>query len=197
VAILAVILYLVARTRANDSGAPSETTSSAGLPAVSVAPVPRTAEADKYCPDFLAKLPNELDGLPRRAVDAQDAYVQAFGNPAVVVQCGVPRPTAFVVGSEPILITGPNQQNGVQWFLDGTTSTAVDRDVYVSVVVPEGGDLQGVLQDLTAVITQVLPEHPIDPAPAPSASSIPTAATSSSTSAADPTSTASPASRPS
>jgi len=160
-ALVAVGLFFVADHSSSAKPTPSSasTTPPAPLPAITVSPVHRTAVADRFCPDLLAAMPYTLNGLARREVNSPGQYAIAWGAPPVIVRCGLPRPAGFVVG------TGVQQIGKVQWFPpDGPTWTAVDRDVYVSVTVPDGGDAMGALTDVGAVIAKKLPARPLHPA---------------------------------
>ncbi|MCW2739870.1 MAG: uncharacterized protein JWR45_292 [Blastococcus sp.] len=120
------------------------------LPVLPVAVPPATAEADASCPALMSRLPLELAGEPSRRVKSDTPYAYAWGDPAVVLICGVDRPAGFVVGVSAIQI------NGVQWFVDTddpdtTVWTTVDRSVYVQVSLPASVDSAPV----TALTTQI------------------------------------------
>lgn len=138
------------------------------LPQVRVSPVPRTRAADRLCPDLLAGLPQKLAGQGRRRTGTPGQYYLAWGNPTVIVHCGVPRPRKFVVGQQTVDIAPPGGQV-VRWFTEpadsGATWTAVDRPVYVSVFVPDGGPTTDILQDVGKVIVRTMPARPIRPGP--------------------------------
>lgn len=84
----------------------------------------------------------------------------AWGQPALVLRCGVPRPTGFVPTSALIVI------NGVQWFTVQRTGavvwTVVDRPVYVELTVPSAYSSAPVVE-ISAAITQALPASPLRP----------------------------------
>jgi uncharacterized protein DUF3515 len=88
-------------------------------------------------------------------VQSASPYVRAWGDPPVVLVCGVAQPAGFTSSS------GLIQINGVAWFVDTSAKdvvvwTAVDRAVYVQVRVPASADSSSVT-DLTAPITKALP----------------------------------------
>jgi hypothetical protein len=101
------------------------------------------------CAPLMAKMPQVLAGLASRTVTPDSDQVRAWGNPAVVLRCGVNRPTFLAPGSSDqqyyIQGTGSASQ-GVLWDQpsDSTPAdkpvvfTAVDRDVYVEVTLPPG-----------------------------------------------------------
>jgi hypothetical protein len=126
------------------------------LPLVTVDTAAPTAQADASCPALVQALPSLLVDQDARKVKSVSPYVRAWGNPAVVLVCGVDRPATFVVG------TGLIQIDGVQWFVDSTSDpktvvwTAVDRPVYVQVRVPASLDSASVTE-ITSHITATLP----------------------------------------
>lgn len=93
------------------------------------------------CADLVAALPDTVDDLPRREVEPADAPAAAWGDPAIVLRCGVPVPEGFTDTSMCL------ETDGVGWFvpaeqLEGTggpvTMTTIGRDVNVEVTLPEG-----------------------------------------------------------
>jgi hypothetical protein len=108
------------------------------LPVLPVEVPPPTAEADAACPALVQALPLDLLGEPARLVDSDTPYAAAWGDPAVVLVCGVPQPEGLVPGEGLITI------NGVTWFVEqsdeATTWTAVDRSVNVEVRLPPDVD---------------------------------------------------------
>ena len=125
----------------------SGTTSSArdNLPVVRVQTPPVTPQADARCPALVDALPATLVGETSRRVESASPYVRAWGDPAVVLVCGVARPAGFTVGA------GLIQIDGVQWFVDTSDRrtvvwTAVDRPVYVQVRVPASTDSASVTE---------------------------------------------------
>ena len=135
----------------------------AELPVLPVEAPPVTPEAEASCPALMGKLPLELAGERSRRVQSDTPYVYAWGDPAVVLRCGVERPAGWVVTASAIQI------NGVQWHVDtgqpGTTVwTAVDRPVYVEVRLPSGVDSAPVTA-LTVPLAEALPFREPQPAP--------------------------------
>ncbi len=127
----------------------------ADLPPLPVEVPPVTPEADVYCPAVMSGLPLELAGEPSRPVQSDSPFAYAWGEPPVVLVCGVDRPAGWVVGASAIQI------NGVQWYVDtsdpGTTVwTTVDRPVYVEVTLPASVDSAPVTA-LTTGLAQALP----------------------------------------
>ncbi|MGY2085580.1 DUF3515 domain-containing protein [Blastococcus sp. SYSU DS0539] len=133
------------------------------LPVLELATPPVTPEAEASCTDLMGNLPLELAGQPSRRVQSESPFVYAWGEPPVVLTCGVDRPAGWTVGASAIQI------NGVQWHVDtsrpGTTVwTAVDRPVYVEVRLPADVDSAPVTA-LTVPLAEALPYR--EPTPGP------------------------------
>jgi len=127
----------------------------ADLPPLPVEVPPVTPVSDQYCPAVMQGLPLELAGEPSRPVRSDSPFAYAWGEPPVVLVCGVDRPAGWVVGASAIQI------NGVQWYVDTadpetTVWTTVDRPVYVEVALPASVDSAPVTA-LTAGLAQALP----------------------------------------
>ena len=96
-------------------------------------------------------------------MQSETPYAYAWGDPAIVLVCGVDRPAGYVAGVSAIQI------NGVQWYVDTddpdtTVWTTVDRPVYVQISLPASVDSAPVTA-LTPQIAQALPYR--DPQPGP------------------------------
>jgi hypothetical protein len=133
-----VLVLLFARLGSGDdpasAPAPSATTAAA-LPAIPVAPPPALDEAaQKACQELVSALPTTLGDRPARPARSSSPYVAAWGEPPVVLRCGVERPAAYRSDSEVFDI------GGVRWFpvTRGTSTvwTVVDRSVFVEVTAP-------------------------------------------------------------
>jgi hypothetical protein len=125
------------------------------LPVLPVEVPPVTPEAEASCPALMSTLPLELAGEPSRRVDSATPYAYAWGDPPIVLICGVDRPAGFVVGVSAMQI------NGVQWYVDtsdpdSTVWTTVDRPVYVEITLPAEVDSAPVTA-LTPEIAAALP----------------------------------------
>jgi Protein of unknown function (DUF3515) len=111
----------------------------AELPVLPVEVPPVTPEAEASCPAVMSALPLDLQGEPSRQVQSDSPFAYAWGEPPVVLVCGVDRPAGYTVGVSAIQI------NGVQWYVDTTDPdttvwTTVDRPVYVQVTLPASVD---------------------------------------------------------
>ncbi len=115
--------------------------SSGPLPAVSVAAPPSPDVATQSaCIKVFAKLPVQLGSLKPRTTDTNSSFVAAWGDPAVVLRCGVSRPAVFGTAEAAQLI----DVDSVIWQpdpqKDRTVYTTVDRAVYIEVSVPAEQD---------------------------------------------------------
>jgi hypothetical protein len=122
---------------------------------VTAAAVPSNPATVEPCALVLEQLPVQLDGMaPRRLNEVQEV---AWGDPAVVLRCGVARPAALVANSTaqiPLI-------DGLSWLIDDGTKaivyTLVDRSVYVDVTLPAGADPTAVMPVLSDAIAKALP----------------------------------------
>lgn len=153
-----VLAFLLTAHRGGSSGS-SSPKSSGPLPAVTVAapPSPDAATTDA-CVKVFAKLPVQLGNLDPRKTDTNSSFVAAWGDPAIVLRCGVGKPAALNSPNG----AGLQDVNGVLWQPDlrknQAVFTAVDRAVYVEVTVPSGADnpltlLTGALTALPQICT--------------------------------------------
>ncbi|MCW2703989.1 MAG: uncharacterized protein JWQ37_1984 [Blastococcus sp.] len=164
---LAVLVNVLGGTN-GDSGGVAQLEGSTppareNLPVLPVQVPPVTPEADASCPALMSTLPLELSGETSRRVQSDSPYAYAWGDPAIVLVCGVDRPAGYVAGVSAIQI------NGVQWYVDTgnpdtTVWTTVDRPVYVQISLPASVDSAPVTA-LTTQIAQALPYQ--EPRPGP------------------------------
>ena len=149
---------------------------------LALGPVPAPGAADPACGDLMRALPDDLAGLSRRTItglgtlpaagsavvtpsdlaDLEVGAVAAWGQPAVVLRCGVQTPTELTC-------TAPVQEvDGVTWLpltnatdTDGsTTYLLADRAVRVALTVPPTV-ASGPWQQISSIVKQTLPEEPI------------------------------------
>jgi Protein of unknown function (DUF3515) len=135
-------------------------TTAGALGPVTVAAPPPSPTAARDCPAVISHLPATLAGRPARQATSTSPYVASWGDPPLILRCGVPRPPGFTGGSE------LSQVDGVQWFptKHGTdmTWTAVDRGAYVELTVP-GGLTGTAIVELSDALSQALPARQLDP----------------------------------
>jgi len=110
-----------------------------------VTAVTPTGAAAAQCVALMGGLPASVLGERSRDVTPADALAAAWGDPAIVLRCGVPRPKALVATSACFEV------NGVAWLatqdgrdvsgdqpIKGTlTFTTIGRSAYVEVSVPD------------------------------------------------------------
>jgi hypothetical protein len=102
------------------------------------------------CDAVLAALPDQVLESTTRPT-RPGALSRAWGDPAIVLRCGVPAPPALTAASECLEV------NGVGWFREpaegGTLFTTIGRAVFVEVGVPDAyvPDVD-VLVDLAAAV---------------------------------------------
>lgn len=149
---------------------------------LALGPVPAPGAADPACGDLMRALPDDLAGLPRRTVtglgtlpapgsmaatpsdlaDLEVGAVAAWGEPPVVLRCGVQTPTELTC-------TAPVQEvDGVTWLpltdaadtSGSTTYLLADRSVRVALTVPPTV-ASGPWQQVSTIVKQTLPEEPI------------------------------------
>lgn len=135
--------------------------------AIASVPAPRAESAE--CDVLLAALPEQLGDYHRApTADPTPAGTAAWqvdpDSDAVILRCGLDRPTDFVVGV-PLQIV-----DAVQWFeardpaAGLSTWFAVDRPVYVALTLPQGSGPTPI-QQISAVLASTLPATPIEPGP--------------------------------
>ncbi len=131
------------------------------LPLATV-PAPEATSPD--CAALVAALPEGIDAdggpLDRRPIAAPaPAGTAAWGEPPVVLRCGLGRPAELTVSSRLLAVSG------VQ-FLEipgpGATSwVVVDRPVYVALTLPPGSG-SAALQQVSAAVRRTLPPTEVD-----------------------------------
>jgi hypothetical protein len=125
---------------------------------VQVMAPPAVATTAAPCAKLLNGLPRTLDASAARPVTAAPDRVVAWGDPAIVLRCGVAKPPAATAIAQEFVI------NGVAWVYadDHGTGvwTATKRTVYVEVRVPakyHGSASQVILNPLADPIAAALP----------------------------------------
>jgi hypothetical protein len=144
------------------SGASSSPSAGVALPAVTVAaPPPADAATQAACLKVLEQLPTRVDGLDARQVVSSPSspFVVGWGDPAVVLRCGVARPKDLVPGSSSLYVSASGAGGP---YYDVTSSgndqiyTAVDRAVYIEISIPAKYS-SGPLPALSEIIAGALP----------------------------------------
>jgi len=120
---------------------------------------PRPAEpAAAACRALVADLPPEVLGAGSRPVEPDGALAAAWGDPPILLRCGVPKPADLTRSSPCIEI------NGVGWFAEkasrGYVFTTVGRAAYAEVSVPsEYAPPSNALVDLAAAVRRSVPQR--------------------------------------
>lgn len=115
------------------------------------------------CAALAAALPDQLGGLPRRTIEHGDdpslTGVAAWGEPAVILRCGVPTPIELTCSA------AVQEVDGVAWLplsIGGdTTYLVVDRAVRVALTVPDSLTSTGPWQDAATLVAATLPQRAI------------------------------------
>ena len=141
VPVTVVLAFVLTAGHSSDPRQSPPAPSSSVLPAVTVPAPPKPNPATQAaCVKVFAKLPVQLGQLAPRRTQTDSSFVAAWGNPAVVLRCGVARPAVFGTPEAAQLV----EVNSVLWQpdpqRDRTVYTAVDRGVYLDVTVPAGAD---------------------------------------------------------
>jgi hypothetical protein len=98
-----------------------------------------TGRAERRCSALIAAVPTRVDGARRREVVPAGAHAAAWGDPAIVLRCGVAMPEEFDE------FATCHQTNAVDWFIPdeqitgepvAITMATVGRNVNVEVSLP-------------------------------------------------------------
>jgi hypothetical protein len=116
-------------------------------------------ETRAACERLAARLPDRLDDAARRSTEPDSPMTAAWGDPALVLRCGVARPPGLRPTSDLIVI------EDVDWFLveseSGYAFTTVGRTVGVELTVPadvDRSEATAPLVDLAPAIKRAVPE---------------------------------------
>jgi hypothetical protein len=153
--LVVIAALLLGKAQSNPSSPPS---SGGPLPPVSVPAPPssddRTVSA---CADVISALPLVVAGadLRRTVSNPSSPSIVAWGDPPIVLRCGVARPAALKANSGDFLVS----VNGVVFLpdkqSDRTVFTVVDRAAYLDVSVPTSYS-QPPLGPIASAISKVL-----------------------------------------
>lgn len=119
----------------------------------------------RICSKLVSALPDTVDGAERRGVEPAGGPAAAWGDPAIVLRCGVEMPRSFDD------FATCQETNGVGWFIPDEqmtgaateiTMTTIGRDVNIEVALPvEHFPPANAMVDLSAAIERTTEE--IDP----------------------------------
>jgi hypothetical protein len=129
-----------------------------GFGAVEVPPYDPEPGTSPACTALSEALPDVVSDAVRRETEPAVPYVAAWGDPAVVLRCGVPLPAEYSPDAQLLDV------DGVGWLpvdgAGGTFFTATDRAVHVEVAVPDDYAPEAdVLADLAPAIIDAIPER--------------------------------------
>jgi hypothetical protein len=126
-----------------------------GLGALDVEPHEPEPGSGQACAQLHEALPDVVSDAVRRDVEPHSEFVAAWGDPPVVLRCGVPLPSEYRPDAQLFDV------EGVGWFpvdgAGGTFFTATDREPHIEVAVPDDYAPEAeVLADLAAAITSTI-----------------------------------------
>jgi hypothetical protein len=126
-----------------------------------VNPPTPTRQVATLCGALHGELPSLLDGRATIPVSPKSPLTAAWGDPAVVLRCGVGKPRTLRPTSETIEI------NGVQWFLhetpDAYVFTTYGRDAFVEVRVPISVPREQATAPLVDLARPMIDSVPVSP----------------------------------
>jgi Protein of unknown function (DUF3515) len=127
-----------------------------GFGAVDVEPFETAPGSEQACAALLDALPEVVSDAVRRDVEPASDHAAAWGDPPVVLRCGIALPGEYRPDTQLLDV------DGVGWFpvdgQGGTFFTATDREPYVEVAVPDDYAPEAVvLADLAAAINATIP----------------------------------------
>lgn len=122
----------------------------------------QSGAAARACASLVKALPAQVADQPERKVDAGGGYAAAWGDPAIELRCGVPKPAGFDAFSV------CQDVNGVGWFIPekqqtgravAITMTTIGRAQNVEVRIPaDYFPPPATMVDLTAAIKRTIRE---------------------------------------
>ena len=98
-----------------------------------------------------------------RSTEPDSPSTAAWGDPAIVLRCGVPRPAALTRTAQLVSV------NGVDWFAEELTGgyvfTTYGRQAYVEVTVPDDYAPEiGPVTELSSSVAEAVPDRANAPA---------------------------------
>jgi hypothetical protein len=149
----AIVTGFVMAARVNEGASAAQT----GPLAVPAAPAP--GETGRYCSQLMPLLPDELGDNARRTLIAGTPGQAAWGDPAIILRCGLSDPAELTCSAPLTKFTGADGTS-VEWLRTASdtsvTYLAVDRPVRIAVTVPDSAGI-GPVQQLSDLIGKTLP----------------------------------------
>lgn len=151
----AVVIVVLGSSGSSSSGPPA---------ALDESTPPHYSAQIARCTKVLEKLPIDLGRLEPRIVHTtpESPAVVAWGDPAVILRCGVDRPAALHPGSSAQFFPGGSVTLGPYFDVvkdddGGHVWTSVDRAAYVSVTIPSTYQGSTIMPVLGRAIRRALP----------------------------------------
>ena len=117
---------------------------------------PAQGSENKFCADLGAILSVSLGGALLRDTNPGSPGTKAWGDPAIVLRCGVATPNTFSAASQLLTV------NNVNWYPEelqaGVRFTSVETSEFVEVSIPSDYDTTAeILTDLSSAISSLAP----------------------------------------
>ena len=117
---------------------------------------PAQGSENQFCADLGAILPVTLGGALLRDTNPDSPGTKAWGDPAIVLRCGVALPEAFSTASQLLTV------NNVNWYPEelqaGARFTSMETSEFVEVSIPSDYDSTAeILTELSLVISSLEP----------------------------------------
>lgn len=122
-----------------------------------------SGKAAGACRMLHGELPGRVDGAERTESDPVSKYTAVWGDPAIELRCGVPRPEVLTPGGEHYNPTADAvEANGVSWLMEeedgGYRFTTTRRAAFVELYVPDDYAPEvGSLTDLAKAVRKSVP----------------------------------------
>nr|WP_275942233.1 DUF3515 domain-containing protein [Streptomyces spiramenti] len=127
-----------------------------------------TGDGAEVCEAVMAALPAAVEGQEPRDVAGPARFTAAWGDPAIVLRCGVERPRALAPGSDSYNpMSDAVMVDDVSWLLEeresgGYLFTTTERTLFVEVDVPDSYAPEvNVLVDVAEALHTHLPYDPL------------------------------------
>lgn len=130
---------------------------------LAVPAVPAPGAEGENCAALMAALPQALGDHQRRPLLVDEPGVAAWGNPAIVLRCGLSDPAELTCAANLTKIINPAGES-VEWLRTASdtavTYLAVDRPVRIAVTVPDAAGIEPV-QLVSNTIEEILSAQPV------------------------------------
>lgn len=130
---------------------------------LAVPSVPAPGASGKWCGELHEALPDTVGDQPQRQVIGDYRSIAVWGDPAIILRCGLDDPAELDCASALTTFTAPGA-GSVSWLrLEDSASItyfAVDRPVRIAVSLPPGSGADP-LMDISAAVASALPEQPV------------------------------------